>query len=111
MTNFLMLQGNMGKPCAGVCPVRGHSNVQSDRTMGIWEKPSATFLDALKQTYDFNVPRQYGYDTIETIQAMAQGQVKVWFALGGNFYRATPDHRATKQVLPTVNYRYKFPLN
>jgi len=99
MTNFLMLQGNLGKPGAGVCPVRGHSNVQGDRTMGIWEKPSTTFLDALQQTYDFDVPREHGFDTIETIQAMAQGQVKVLFALGGNFYRATPDHTATKQAL------------
>jgi len=99
MTNFLMLQGNLGKPGAGVCPVRGHSNVQGDRTMGIWEKPSTTFLDALQQTYHFDVPREHGYDTIETIQAMAQGQVKVMFALGGNFYRATPDHTATKQAL------------
>jgi len=99
MTNFLMLQGNLGKPGAGVCPVRGHSNVQGDRTMGIWEKPSATFLDALQQTYDFDVPREHGYDTVETIQAMAQGQVKVMFALGGNFFRATPDHTATKQAL------------
>jgi molybdopterin-dependent oxidoreductase alpha subunit len=99
MTNFLMLQGNLGKPGAGVCPVRGHSNVQGDRTMGIWEKPSATFLDALQQTYDFDVPRKHGYDTIETIQAMAIGQVKVLFALGGNFFRATPDHTATKQAL------------
>ena len=99
MTNFLMLQGNLGKPGAGVCPVRGHSNVQGDRTMGIWEKPSATFLDALQKTYDFAVPRAHGFDSIETIQAMAQGQVKVLFALGGNFYRATPDHTATKQAL------------
>ena len=99
MTNFLMLQGNLGKPGAGVCPVRGHSNVQGDRTMGIWEKPSATFLNALQQTYDFDVPRVHGYDTIETIQAMLQGQVKVLFALGGNFYRATPDHTATKLAL------------
>ena len=99
MTNFLMLQGNLGKPGAGVCPVRGHSNVQGDRTMGIWEKPSVTFLNALQQTYDFDVPRVHGYDTIETIQAMLQGQVKVLFALGGNFYRATPDHTATKRAL------------
>jgi molybdopterin-dependent oxidoreductase alpha subunit len=99
MTNFLMLQGNLGKPGAGVCPVRGHSNVQGDRTMGIWEKPSVTFLDALQQTYDFEVPRENGYDSIETIHAMAQGRVKVLFALGGNFYRATPDHTATKQAL------------
>ncbi|WP_299074543.1 FdhF/YdeP family oxidoreductase [uncultured Paraglaciecola sp.] len=99
MTNFLMLQGNLGKPGAGVCPVRGHSNVQGDRTMGIWEKPSKAFLDGLQQTYHFDVPTEHGYDSIETIQAMAQGQVKVFFALGGNFFRATPDHTATKQAL------------
>ena len=70
-------------------------NVQGDRTMGIWEKPSVTFLNALQQTYDFDVPRVHGYDTIETIQAMLQGQFKVIFALGGNFYRATPVHTDT----------------
>ena len=99
MTNFLMLQGNLGKPGAGVCPVRGHSNVQGDRTMGIWEKPTDSFLDALQQTYHFTVPREHGYDAVETVQAMAQGQVKVLFALGGNYYRAMPDHGATKQAL------------
>lgn len=99
MTNFLMLQGNLGKPGAGVCPVRGHSNVQGDRTMGIWEKPSDSFLDALQHTYNFKVPREYGYDAVETVEAMAQGKVKVLFALGGNFYRAMPDHQLTKQAL------------
>ncbi|WP_339719836.1 FdhF/YdeP family oxidoreductase [uncultured Paraglaciecola sp.] len=99
MTNFLMLQGNLGKPGAGVCPVRGHSNVQGDRTMGIWEKPNESFLDALQQTYDFTVPREHGYDAVESVHAMAQGQVKVLFALGGNFYRAMPDHVATKHAL------------
>ncbi|GAC20399.1 FdhF/YdeP family oxidoreductase [Paraglaciecola arctica] len=99
MTNFLMLQGNLGKPRAGVCPVRGHSNVQGDRTMGIWEKPSDSFLDALQQTYNFAVPREHGYDAVESVEAMAQGKVKLLFALGGNFYRAMPDHGATKQAL------------
>ncbi|MBL4632063.1 MAG: FdhF/YdeP family oxidoreductase [Paraglaciecola sp.] len=99
MTNFLMLQGNLGKPGAGVRPVRGHSNVQGDRTMGIWEKPPAAFLDALQKTYEFDVPTEHGYDAIETVQAMAQGQVNVLFALGGNFYRAMPDHTATEQAL------------
>ncbi|MEP1447001.1 MAG: FdhF/YdeP family oxidoreductase [Paraglaciecola sp.] len=99
MTNFLMLQGNLGKPGAGVCPVRGHSNVQGDRTMGIWEKPTDSFLNALQQTYDFSVPREYGYDAVETVEAMAQGKLKVLFALGGNFYRAMPDHELTKQAL------------
>lgn len=99
MTNFLMLQGNLGKPGAGVCPVRGHSNVQGDRTMGIWEKPSESFLEALQKAYHFEVPREHGYDAVECVQAMAQGQLKVLFALGGNFYRAMPDHKATKQAL------------
>lgn len=99
MTNFLMLQGNLGKPGAGVCPVRGHSNVQGDRTMGIWEKPSKAFLDALQQAYKFEVPTEHGYDSIESIHAMAKGHVNVFFALGGNFYRATPDHAATKIAL------------
>lgn len=99
MTNFLMLQGNLGKPGAGVCPVRGHSNVQGDRTMGIWEKPSDSFLDALQQNYDFIVPREHGYDAVESVHAMAQGHIKVLFALGGNFYRAMPDHLFTKHAL------------
>jgi molybdopterin-dependent oxidoreductase alpha subunit len=99
MTNFLMLQGNLGKAGAGVCPVRGHSNVQGDRTMGIWEKPSNTLLDALETHYQFAVPRKHGFDAIETVQAMQQGQLKVFFALGGNFYRAMPDHSATEPAL------------
>jgi molybdopterin-dependent oxidoreductase alpha subunit len=99
MTNFLMLQGNLGKAGAGVCPVRGHSNVQGDRTMGIWEKPPKSFLDALQQTFGIDVPREPGYDSIESIHAMAANKVKVLFALGGNFYRATPDHSATKLAL------------
>lgn len=99
MTNFLMLQGNIGKPGAGVCPVRGHSNVQGDRTMGIWEKPSEAFLDAMQKEFSFAVPREHGVDTIEAIHAMASGELKVLFALGGNFYRATPDHQATEQAL------------
>ena len=99
MTNFLMLQGNLGKPGAGVCPVRGHSNVQGDRTMGIWEKPSPAFLDKLEQHYDFVVPREHGYDAVECAHAMQQGKLKVFFALGGNFYRAMPDHQAIEQGL------------
>jgi molybdopterin-dependent oxidoreductase alpha subunit len=99
MTNFLMLQGNLGKAGAGVCPVRGHSNVQGDRTMGIWEKPSTTLLDALETTYQFTVPREHGYDAVETVHAMQQGKLKVFFAMGGNFYRAMPDHTATETAL------------
>ncbi|MEP7702820.1 FdhF/YdeP family oxidoreductase [Paraglaciecola sp. 25GB23A] len=99
MTNFLMLQGNLGKAGAGVCPVRGHSNVQGDRTMGIWEKPSAALLDALDAYYHFAVPREHGFDAVETVHAMQQGKVRVFFAMGGNFYRAMPDHSATEPAL------------
>ncbi|MDP5132568.1 MAG: FdhF/YdeP family oxidoreductase [Paraglaciecola sp.] len=99
MTNFLMLQGNLGKAGAGVCPVRGHSNVQGDRTMGIWEKPSASLLDALEAHYQFTVPREHGFDAVETVRAMQEGKVKVFFAMGGNFYRAMPDHSATEPAL------------
>tara|TARA_R110000772_G_scaffold41760_14_gene97179 strand:+ start:9257 stop:11608 length:2352 start_codon:yes stop_codon:yes gene_type:complete len=99
MTNFLMLQGNLGKPCAGVCPVRGHSNVQGDRTMGIWEKPEPEFLDALGKEFDFNPPREDGVDAVETVHGMQQGRIKVLFALGGNFFRAMPDHQANDEAL------------
>jgi molybdopterin-dependent oxidoreductase alpha subunit len=99
MTNFLMLQGNLGKPGAGVCPVRGHSNVQGDRTMGIWEKPTPEFLNALQKEFNFSPPRVDGVDAVDTVHAMQAGQVKVLFALGGNFYRAMPDHQANEQGL------------
>lgn len=99
MTNTLMLQGNLGKPGAGVCPVRGHSNVQGDRTMGIWEKPSQALLDALGKAFDFTPPRRYGVDTVECIEAMAQQRIKMLFCIGGNFYRAAPDHDVTADAL------------
>lgn len=99
MTNFLMLQGNLGKPGAGVCPVRGHSNVQGDRTMGIWEKPSQALLDALEKEFHFVPPQDHGTDTVESIEKMHSGDIKVLFALGGNFFRATPDHDLTEQAL------------
>ncbi|GAC16217.1 FdhF/YdeP family oxidoreductase [Aliiglaciecola lipolytica] len=99
MTNFLMLQGNLGKPGAGVCPVRGHSNVQGDRTMGIWEKPNPEFLDALEAEFGFKAPRENGVDAVETVHGMQQGNIKVLFALGGNFFRAMPDHQANDVAL------------
>ncbi|MFA3790867.1 FdhF/YdeP family oxidoreductase [Aliiglaciecola sp. SL4] len=99
MTNFLMLQGNLGKPGAGVCPVRGHSNVQGDRTMGIWEKPNPELLDALEAEFSFNPPRENGVDAVETVYGMQQGEIKLLFALGGNFFRAMPDHQACEQGL------------
>jgi molybdopterin-dependent oxidoreductase alpha subunit len=99
VVNLLLLKGSIGKPGAGTCPVRGHSNVQGDRTMGIYEKPSETFLDSLKRVFAFEPPGQHGYDTVETIQAMAHGKVKVFFGMGGNFLSATPDTHFTAKAL------------
>ena len=90
IVNFLLLRGNIGRRGAGVCPVRGHSNVQGDRTMGIWEKPPAAFLDALGAEFGFDPPRDHGYDTVGAIRAMRDGAVRVFMALGGNFAAADP---------------------
>ncbi|MBC8136104.1 MAG: FdhF/YdeP family oxidoreductase, partial [Fibrella sp.] len=99
VVNFCLLGGHIGRPGAGLCPVRGHSNVQGDRTMGIYEKPSMAFLDALQTEFGFNPPRHHGFDTVESIQAMHDGNAEVFFALGGNFLSATPDTRYTAQAL------------
>jgi molybdopterin-dependent oxidoreductase alpha subunit len=99
IVNLLLLRGQIGKPGAGACPVRGHSNVQGDRTMGIWERPTDTFLDALAQQFGFEPPRRHGLDTVETIKAMHDRRVKVFFALGGNFLSATPDTEFTAEAL------------
>jgi molybdopterin-dependent oxidoreductase alpha subunit len=99
VVNFLLLRGNVGRPGAGVCPVRGHSNVQGDRTMGIYEKPSGAFLDALGKEFGFEPPRRHGFDTVEAIRAMRDGAVKVFFGMGGNFVRATPDSEVTEAAL------------
>ncbi|HEU0042802.1 MAG TPA: FdhF/YdeP family oxidoreductase, partial [Jiangellaceae bacterium] len=102
IVNFLLLRGNVGRPGAGACPVRGHSNVQGDRTMGIWEHPPAAFLDALGAEFDFAPPREPGHDTVETIRAMRDGQLRVFMAVGGNFAAATPDSTVTAAALPSV---------
>jgi len=91
ITNLLLLRGNLGRPGAGVCPVRGHSNVQGDRTMGIWEKPPAAFLDRLRDVFGFEPPRTPGVDVVESIKLMLSGQGRVFVSLGGNFAAATPD--------------------
>ncbi|MDT0202254.1 FdhF/YdeP family oxidoreductase [Nocardioides sp. AE5] len=101
IVNVLLLRGNIGRPGAGVCPVRGHSNVQGDRTMGIYEKPPAAFLDALGAEFGFEPPREHGFDTVETIRAMRDGRVKVFFAVGGNFVSATPDTEVTEAAMRT----------
>jgi molybdopterin-dependent oxidoreductase alpha subunit len=99
IVNLLLLRGNLGRPGAGVCPVRGHSNVQGDRTMGISERPSADFLARLSREFGFEAPARPGYNTVAAIRAMHEGRVKVFFALGGNFARATPDSAYTEAAL------------
>jgi molybdopterin-dependent oxidoreductase alpha subunit len=95
IVNLLLLRGSIGKPGAGACPVRGHSNVQGDRTVGIWERPKPEFLDKLKAVFGFEPPRKFGFDTVESIHAMHDGRAKVFFGLGGNFLSATPDTEFT----------------
>jgi molybdopterin-dependent oxidoreductase alpha subunit len=99
IVNFLLLQGNMGRPGAGACPVRGHSNVQGDRTMGIWEKMPDAFLDRLGREFGFEPPRRHGADTVATIAGMEEGKIRVFFALGGNFLSAAPDTERTAKAL------------
>ncbi|MFD9501688.1 FdhF/YdeP family oxidoreductase [Streptomyces sp. NPDC060035] len=99
VVNFLLLRGNIGRPGAGVCPVRGHSNVQGDRTMGIFERPSTAFLDALDKEFAITSPRHHGYDVVRSIQALRDGDAKVFFAMGGNFVAATPDTTVTEAAM------------
>ncbi len=97
--NVAMLQGNIGKPGAGLCPVRGHSNVQGDRTMGIWEKVPSHFLDAIRDEYGFDPPRENGHDTVDAIRALRDGKAKVFVAMGGNFVSAAPDTVVTEEAM------------
>jgi len=99
VVNFLLLRGNIGRPGAGVCPVRGHSNVQGDRTMGIFERPAPAFLDALEKEFGFAPPREHGYDVVRSIRALRDGDAKVFFAMGGNFVAASPDTEATEAAM------------
>jgi len=99
IVNLLLLRGSIGKPGAGVCPVRGHSNVQGDRTMGIWEKPRPAFLEALEKATGIVAPRKHGFDTVESIHALRDGRAKAFFALGGNFLSAAPDTEYTATAL------------
>lgn len=91
IVNLHLFKGSIGLPGAGLCPVRGHSNVQGDRTMGIWEKPKKAFLDALGKEFGFEPPREHGLDTVAAIKAMHEGRTKVFVSLGGNFLSASPD--------------------
>ena len=99
LVNLLLLKGSIGKKGAGTCPVRGHSNVQGDRTMGIWEKPKDAFLDRLECVFDFKAPRAHGYDVVEAIKAMHQKKATIFFGMGGNFLSATPDTTYTAKAL------------
>ncbi len=103
VVNVLLLQGNIGKPGAGVCPVRGHSNVQGDRTMGIFEKMPEAFHDRLDQEFKFRSPRKHGYDTVAAIRAMRDGKVRVFIGMGGNFVRAAPDSEVTERALANTD--------
>ncbi|MGW5105979.1 FdhF/YdeP family oxidoreductase [Nocardia sp. NPDC004123] len=96
---LLLMRGMIGKPGAGVCPVRGHSNVQGDRTMGIWEKMPDAFLDALDTEFSITSPRKHGLDAVDSIRAMRDGAASVFIAMGGNFVAATPDTKVTEAAL------------
>ena len=99
IVNFALLKGQIGRRGAGICPVRGHSNVQGDRTVGIWEKMSPEFLKALGEEFQFNPPEKHGFDTVCTIEAMHKREVKVFIGLGGNFLSATPDTNYTAEAM------------
>ena len=99
MVNFALLGGHIGRPGAGLCPVRGHSNVQGNRTMGVWEHPPAVLLDGIERRFGFSPPRERGLDTVGAIHAMLAGDVRVFFGLGGNFVRAAPDTAVTEPAM------------
>ena len=103
LVNLLLLKGSIGRQGAGTCPVRGHSNVQGDRTMGIWERPKPAFLDKLDEVFQFSSPRAHGYDVVEAIEAMHNSKASIFFAMGGNFLSATPDTEYTAEALQKCN--------
>ena len=103
LSNLMMMRGNIGKLGAGLCPVRGHSNVQGDRTVGIEDRPTQEFLDRLKAVYNFEPPREHGLDVVNSIKAMHDGKVKVFIGLGGNFVMATPDTARTFEALQSCD--------
>jgi formate dehydrogenase major subunit len=111
IANLLLLRGNIGRPGAGICPVRGHSNVQGDRTVGIDERPKPEFLDQLGKVFNFSPPREHGHSVVDTVAAMIDGSAKVFIALGGNFIAAVPDktraEAAMRKQKLTVNITTK----
>jgi formate dehydrogenase major subunit len=99
IANLLMMRGNFGRPGAGICPVRGHSNVQGDRTVGITEKPTAEFLANLEAKYGFQPPVKHGHSTVDSLKAMVDGTSKVFIGLGGNFAAAVPDTAVVREAM------------
>jgi molybdopterin-dependent oxidoreductase alpha subunit len=99
IANLAFLQGNIGRPGAGLCPVRGHSNVQGDRTMGIWERPPARFLDAIEREFGFDPPREHGFDAVHATSALLEGRATVFFGMGGNFVSAMPDTLVVEEAM------------
>ncbi|MDA8568281.1 FdhF/YdeP family oxidoreductase [Euryarchaeota archaeon] len=102
VVNLLLMGGHVGRPGAGFCPVRGHSNVQGDRTVGIWEAAPVSFIERMEKGLNISIPREHGYDVVGAIQAMKDGAVDVFFCMGGNFISATPDTMATAEGLRKV---------
>ncbi|HMS41952.1 MAG TPA: FdhF/YdeP family oxidoreductase [Pyrinomonadaceae bacterium] len=103
IANLHFLRGQIGRQGAGLCPVRGHSNVQGDRSMGIWEKMNPKFRENLEKEFQFKTPQKDGFDTVESIKAMHDGRAGVFFAIGGNFVSATPDTEFTSEALRKCN--------
>jgi molybdopterin-dependent oxidoreductase alpha subunit len=99
VTNLALAQGNIGKPGAGLFPVRGHSNVQGDRTMGVWERPPGHFLDALQKEFGFDPPRENGLDTVDAVRALRDGKAHFFLGLGGNFVQAVSDTDVAVEAL------------
>jgi molybdopterin-dependent oxidoreductase alpha subunit len=111
IVNLLLLKGNFGRPGAGACPVRGHSNVQGDRTMGIHENPSTSFLKNLEKAFQWTFPKNPGFNTVEAIKAMEENNVDVFFSLGGNFLSATPDTQRTAKALQNCDLSVQVSIN
>ncbi|QGL80466.1 oxidoreductase alpha (molybdopterin) subunit [Stenotrophomonas maltophilia] len=111
VANLLMLRGNFGKPGAGIAPIRGHSNVQGDRTVGIDEKPTQRYLDRVREVFGFEPPREHGHHVVESLEAMLAGTAKVFIGMGGNFIHAVPDtevsYRAMRNLELTVGIATK----
>jgi anaerobic selenocysteine-containing dehydrogenase len=111
MVNFVLLTGNIGRPGAGLSPIRGHSNVQGDRTMGVWDKPSPELLDAIQQQFGFDPPRANGFDTVASLEAPRDGKASVVVSLGGNLARSLPDSALAERAFGRADSRFTFQPN